>query len=166
MFIDLNFLHHWTWFLFVFFSSQRCICHLDFAKGDVKKGILTLIVFLSCYKEVHAKCFLCTLFKSIEQPVGAALVAQTIKNLPAMQEPQVQSLGWEDLLEWGMATHSSILAWRIPWTEEPGRLQFMRSQRTGHNWGTKNSAADPGASTLSTLSLWVKNGGFSFKTGD
>ena len=52
----------------------------------------------------------------------ASLVAQSIKNLPAMQETQVQSLGWEDPLEKGMATHSSILAWRIPWTEEPGGL--------------------------------------------
>ena len=51
-----------------------------------------------------------------------SLVAQTVKNLPAMQETWVRSLGWEDLLEKGKATHSSILAWRIPWTEEPGRL--------------------------------------------
>ena len=50
-----------------------------------------------------------------------------------MQETQVQSLGWEDLLEEEMATHSSILAWRIPWTEEPGGLQSMRSQRVGHD---------------------------------
>ena len=57
-------------------------------------------------------------------------VAQTVKNLPAMQETWVQSLGWEDLLEKGMATHSSILAWRIPWTEEPGGLQSTGSQRT------------------------------------
>ena len=56
-----------------------------------------------------------------------------VKNLPAMQETQVQSLGWEDSLEKGMATHSSILAWRIPWTEEPGGLQSMGSQRVGHN---------------------------------
>ena len=49
------------------------------------------------------------------------------------QETQVQSLGWEDLLEEEMATHSSILAWRIPWTEEPGGLQSMRSQRVGHD---------------------------------
>ena len=56
------------------------------------------------------------------------LVAQTVKNLPAMQETKVQSLGWEDPLEKGMAIHSSILAWRIPWTEEPGGLQSMRSQ--------------------------------------
>ena len=52
----------------------------------------------------------------------ASLVAQTVKNPPAMQETWVQSLGWEDLLEEGMAAHSSILAWRIPWTEEPGGL--------------------------------------------
>jgi len=52
-------------------------------------------------------------------------VAQTVKNPPPMQETQVQSLGWEDPLEKELATHSSILAWRIPWTEEPGRLEFM-----------------------------------------
>ena len=61
------------------------------------------------------------------------MVAQMVKTRPAMQETQVQSLGWEDPLEKGMATHSSILAWRIPWTEEPGGLQSMWSQRVGHN---------------------------------
>ena len=55
----------------------------------------------------------------------ASLVAQTVKNLPAIQETQVQSLGWEDPLEKGMATKSTIFAWRIPWTEEPGKLQSM-----------------------------------------
>ena len=56
-----------------------------------------------------------------------------VKNLPEMQEIQVQSLGWGDPLEEGMATHSSILAWRIPWTDEPGGLQSMESQRAGHD---------------------------------
>ena len=56
-----------------------------------------------------------------------------VKNLPAMQETWVQSLGWEDPLEKEMVTHSSILAWRIPWTEEPGRQQSMESQRVEHN---------------------------------
>ena len=56
-----------------------------------------------------------------------------VKNLPAMRENQVQSLGLEDPLEEGMATHSSILAWRMPWTEEPGGLQSMELQRVGHN---------------------------------
>ena len=60
-----------------------------------------------------------------------------VKNLPAMQETQVCSLCWEDPLEKGMATDSSILAWRILWTEEPGRLQSMGSQRVGHNLATK-----------------------------
>ena len=56
-----------------------------------------------------------------------------LKNLPAMQEMKVQSLGWEDLLEEGMATHSTIHAWRIPWTEEAGGLQSIGSQRVRHN---------------------------------
>ena len=60
----------------------------------------------------------------------AILVAQTVKNLPATQETWVRSLGWEDPPEEGMATHSSILAWRIPWTEEPGGLQSMGSQES------------------------------------
>ena len=58
----------------------------------------------------------------------ASLVAQMVKNLPAMLETWARSLGWENPLEEGMATHSSILAWRIPWTEEPGRLQSTESQ--------------------------------------
>ena len=62
-----------------------------------------------------------------------SLVAQMVKNLPALQETQVRSLGWEDPLEKGMATHSSILAWRIPWTKEPGRLQSMGLQRVRHD---------------------------------
>ena len=63
----------------------------------------------------------------------ACLVAQLVKNLPAMWETWVQSLGWEDPLEEGMATHSSILVWRIPWTEEPGGPQSMGSQRVRHD---------------------------------
>ena len=64
---------------------------------------------------------------------GASQVAQMVKNLPAMQETWVQSLGREDPLEKEMATHSSILAWKIPWVEEAGRLQSMGSQRVGHD---------------------------------
>ena len=63
----------------------------------------------------------------------ASLVAQVVKYLPAMQETQVQFLGQEDPLQKGMATHSSILAWRIPWTEEPGGLQSVGSPRVGHS---------------------------------
>ena len=66
----------------------------------------------------------------------AFLVAQRLKRLPAMRETRVWSLGWEDPLEKEMATHSSILAWRIPWMGEPGRLQSTGSQRVGHDWAT------------------------------
>ena len=65
--------------------------------------------------------------------VRASLVAQTVKNPPAMRETWVQSLGWEDSVEKGTSTHSSILAWRIPMTEDPGRLQSLGSQRVGHD---------------------------------
>jgi len=63
--------------------------------------------------------------------VRASLVAQMAENPPAVQETWVRAMDWEDPLEKGMATHSSILAWDIPWTEEPGRLQSMGSQRVG-----------------------------------
>ena len=62
-----------------------------------------------------------------------SMVAQMVKHLPTMQETQVRSLGWEDPLEKEMATHPSTLAWKIPWTEECGRLQSMGSQRVGHD---------------------------------
>ena len=71
----------------------------------------------------------------------ASLVAQTVKNLPSMREIWVRSLGWKDPLEEGMETHSSILAWRIPWTEEPGKLQSMESQRVRYDQTTKHSTA-------------------------
>ena len=66
-------------------------------------------------------------------PTWTSLVAETVKCLSTMQETQVRSLGWEDPLEKEMATHSSILAWEISWTEEPGGLQSTGSQRAGHN---------------------------------
>ena len=65
------------------------------------------------------------------EPVS--LVAQTVKRLPTMRATRVRSLGWEDPLEREMATHSSTLAWKIPWMEDPGRLQSMGLQRVGHD---------------------------------
>ena len=62
------------------------------------------------------------------------MIAQLVKNLPAVQKTLLQFLGREDPLEKGKAPHSSILAWRIPWMEEPGRLQCMESQRVRHDW--------------------------------
>ena len=69
----------------------------------------------------------------IEHIYRASLVAQTVKHLHAMRETWVRSLGWEDPLEKEMAHHSSTLAWKIPWTEEPGRLQSMGLQRVKHD---------------------------------
>ena len=78
---------------------------------------------------VHFFCFCSFILR-------ASLVAQRLKRLPPMRETQVRSLGREDPLEKEMATHSTILAWRIPWTEEPGGLQSTGSQRVGHDWVT------------------------------
>ena len=97
--------------------------------------------------------------------VWASLVAQRLKRLPPMPETRVWSLGQEDPLEKEMATHSSILPWRIPWTEEPGGLQSTGSQRVGHNWVTllylmitnlifyRNEPC-PGKNLLVFTSLW------------
>ena len=73
-----------------------------------------------------------------DHKIRASPAALMVKNLPAMRETQVRSLGQEDPLKKGMATHSSILAWRIPWTEEPGGLQSMGSWRAGHDWATNS----------------------------
>ena len=75
------------------------------------------------------------------------LVTQTVKNLPAMRETQVRSLGQEDLLKKELAKHSYILAWRIPWTGKPGRLQSIGLQRVGHSWVTT-------LFTFTTVYLW------------
>ena len=83
----------------------------------------------------------------------------TVKNLPVMQETRVQSLGWEDPLEKGMAIHSSILAWRIPWREKPGRLQFMGSQRVRHGWvintHTHKSGQNTGGKSLGEIQKFL-----------
>ena len=77
--------------------------------------------------------FRCIVLSVTLPSTGASFVAQMVKHLTTMWETWVQSLGREDPLEKEMATHSSILAWRIPWTEEPGRLQSMGSKRLGHD---------------------------------
>ena len=83
--------------------------------------------------ELSVSLIFVSVFVPYHPVLRTSLVAQMVKHLPTMQETRVQSLGWEDLLEKEMATHSSILAWKIPWTEEPGRLQPMRSPRVGHD---------------------------------
>ena len=93
---------------------------------------------VACQAPLSMLALLLLTLKVLDSP---SLVAQMAKNLPVMQETQVQSLGQEDPLEKGIATHSSILAWRIPWTEEPGGLQCMGLQTVEHNWATKHSTA-------------------------
>ena len=86
---------------------------------------MTGLVFVSiCFLTRHGHSLPCVL---------GPVVAQMVKNLPAMWETHVRSLGWEDPLEKGIATHSSVLAWRIPWTEEPGRLQSVGSQGVAYD---------------------------------
>ena len=77
--------------------------------------------------------------KVVKEDSKEYMVAQTVKRLPTMRKTRVWSLGWEYPLEKETATHSSTLAWKIPWTEDPSRLQSMGSQRVGHNWATSLS---------------------------
>ena len=100
----------------------------------VSDGPLSIIFFVLLY----IRPFLFLKF-SFYWTVVASLVAQMVKRLPTTRETWVQSLGWEDLLEKKMASYSSILAWKIPWMEEPVRLQSMRSLRVRHNCVTSHS---------------------------
>ena len=109
---------------------RDCVNHFSLA-------IFCFIIFkINFYwGTVDLQCLRCAVTLVIYMCVCiyASLVAQRLKRLPAMWETWVRSLGWEDPLEKEMATHSSILAWRIPWTEEPGRLQSTGLQRVGHD---------------------------------
>ena len=86
---------------------------------------------------IYVMCKPCIPIRTAALLKEACLVAQLVKNPHAMQKTQVQSLGGEDPLEKGVATHSSVLAWKIPWTNKPGRLQSMESQRVGQDLATK-----------------------------
>ena len=130
---SLFFSSAWSWFGYlvlrwpVFFQVlgtwQRRFCYL-----------LVLAFFLSFLFSCHA--FPSLVCSKVRLSIGAFLVAQMVKNLPAGQETQVQSLGWEDPLEKEMATHSRILAWRVPWTEDLGGLHSMGLQSVRHDWAT------------------------------
>ena len=87
----------------------------------------------------------------------ASPMAQWVKNVPAVQETRVPSLGRKDSLEKEMATHTNILAWRSPWPEEPGRLQSTRLQRVRHDWGTKQTQLiNIEANSLSNTANWIQ----------
>ena len=96
------------------------------SKTESERSVCVCVAFKNCVYRLDYPF-------SVWLRAFASLTAQTVKNLPAIQETWVQSLGQEAPLEKGMATHSSILAWRIPWTEEPGRLQSMGLQRVGQD---------------------------------
>ena len=85
---------------------------------------------------------------------GASLVAQTVKRLPTVRETWMQSLGQEDVLEKEMATHSSILAWKIPWMEKPGRLRSMGLERVGHDRETSLSFSGISSVQFSRSVVW------------
>ena len=107
-----------------------CTWHQPFLQGslDLSRSVHSLIIIFSCIyrcKDVLRRYFFKVIFRCI---LTASVVTQMVKNLPAMQEIRIRSLGQEDPLEKGMGTHSNILTWKIPWTEEPGGLHSMGSQ--------------------------------------
>ena len=110
--------------------------------GDVERGVYLyawICLFLFFIEvQLFAMLYWFLLYNKVNRHIytyiWTSLVAQMVKHLPAMWETWVRSLGWEDPLEKEKATHSSTLAWKSPWTEEPGRLQFMGLQRVGHDW--------------------------------
>ena len=105
---------------FIILSNIHCVCVYIYIYIYIYRYTTSLSISLSVE------------FRLLNEHY-ASLVAQTVKRLPAMRETWVRSLGGEDPLEKEMATHSSILAWKIPWTEETGRLQSMRAQRVRHD---------------------------------
>ena len=116
-----------------FFVYQRDVFMPGFGgkQASPNKKIKTFINGLLCSR---FNCWCRCLSAYIYCRCMASLVTQTVKCLPAMWETRVWFLGKEDPLEKEMAAHSNILAWKIPWTKEPGRLQFMGSQKIGHDW--------------------------------
>ena len=127
--------------IFLQLSSMQC----NYGIVKKKKKKYRSCCQMGCGILWNLEQFLSTTYKH------ASLVAQTIKHLPAMWETWVWSVGQEDPLEKEMATHSSTLAWKIPWTEEPGRLQSMWLQRVGHDWAISLTI------TIQGWSLWLSN---------
>ena len=119
-----------------------CFCHLlimfDFYQVTQPSGFSFLICQVGLITNLNSLGWTERLALTTTVCV-AYLVAQEVKHLPARRETRVQCLGREDPLEKEMATHSSTLAWKIPWTEEPARLQSMGSQRVRHDWATSLS---------------------------
>ena len=120
-------------------SKHGPIIHALYNKGNYSQYSITEKnlknnIYVCLYIHVCVCVCVCVCVYTLYIQHRAFLVVQMIKNLPAVQGTWVQSLGWEDPLGKGMATHSSILAWRIPWAEEPDGLQSMGLQRVRHDW--------------------------------
>ena len=129
---------NWTLTLTPLTLKASLLCPLLKRQGLQKGGWVCMYNRYILLLTIATLCCLLLLFLLFRELGWASfyrtsLVAQTVKLLPAMQETRVWSLGWEDPLEKEMATHSSSLAWKIPWTEKRGRLQSMGLQRVGHN---------------------------------
>ena len=105
--------------------------HIPISKAEFFEKNLITKYYTQVRKYVKQKCVVW-----MNCYMNTSLVAQTVKHLPTAREAWVQSVGWEDFLEKEMAIHSSILAWKIPWMEKPGRLYSMGSERVEHNWAT------------------------------
>ena len=121
-----------------FFLKYFWICH---RKGVIKERNLILLSLYYVSSTTLDSLYMSwgsQLIPNLCLPLRLRYVSQRLKRLPPMRETWVRSLGWEDPLEKEMATHSSILAWRSPWMEEPGRLQSTGSQRVGHDWATSS----------------------------
>ena len=141
---QLRLLQSWTWpqppCLGNRCECQWCLQHSAF--------------IFSGHSEFSIEIRVCVCVCVCEREMGF-LVAQMVKNLPAMWETWVWSLGWENPLEKRMSIHSSILAWDIPWTEEPGGLQSMGLQRVGHNWVTNRYIWNMDMNILWTVALYI-----------
>ena len=113
---------------------KRCQCSKSRLElGKPVSGWWLLWDALCVLTAVCSELIICTIIYVVRPHIRVFLDGSVVKNLPAMQEMWVQSLGWENALEKGVGTHSSTLAWTTPWTEEPGRLQSKGSQRVGND---------------------------------
>ena len=131
-----------SWFITLSDSASVCTGKKQFGFQMLFESCFAYIANRHFFKaSYNSKGYVCHILISSEI-IWTSLVAQRLKHLPAMWETWVRSLVREDPLEKEMATHSSILAWRIPWTKEPGRLQSTASQRVRHDWATSLSLSE------------------------
>ena len=146
-------------------GAWQAAVHRGAKESDITDHALFLAQLLTTYanlsEPLSEKGWVFTIEWKQEGSSLYFLVAQMVKRPPAVRETRVQSLGWEDPLEKEMATHSNTLAWKIPWTEEPGGLQSMGSQTVGHDWATSVSLS---LSHFTGL-LWGSNKGIHIKVG-